>query len=537
MQLVPRRDFFHIRPMRTVALAALVSTILVCPAPAQKLPLPDRGGVPANNLYDYGVMGPPASAGIVEDALGQVKLPALSGPFRPSWNSIEAHYRAPAWFADAKFGIFIHWGIYSAAAHHNEWYEKHMYGADREWHAAHFGPQERFGYKDLIPLFTARQWNPDEWASLFRDSGARFVIPAAQHHDNFALWDSAVTPFNAKRMGPRRDLIGDLAASVRRKGLRFGVSNHGIENFTFVNPAPELDQRLRSLAADLYDDRWAAFYNVKDRSPRAMSGFLADWVNRNVELIDKYRPDILWFDNGVNLRVLDPLKRTVAAYYYNRARQWGKPVSISTKFVAYAPSNDDRRQIGSIIDFEKVGKRSPAAIRPGPWMVDDAIGSTWGYTEGMRVAPEREIIARLMDTAAKGGTYLLNISPKADGTIPDEQRRTLLGIGRWLTVNGEAVYGTRPWRTFGEGDLRGIRFTVNRARLYATILDPSATEVRIANLGSTAGRISSVSLLGHRGPVGFRQEKAGLIIRMPSGAPPSDLPLTFKITGDFRLTR
>ena len=354
----------------------------------------------------------------------------------------------------------MHWGVFSVAAHHNEWYEKHMYGADAQWHAEHFGFQEKFGYKDLIPRFTAGKWDPDAWAALFKKSGARVVMAMGQHHDNFALWESDVTPFNAKKMGPRRDLVGDLGAAGRKQGLKFAISNHGVENFTFVAPTHDLRQRLEAAGADLFDPAWASFYNVADRSNAAMTRFLTDWVNRNLELIDKYRPDMLWFDNGANLRVLDPLKLRIAAYYYNRARQWGKEVSLGTKFNAYAPSNDDTKQIGSIIDFEKVGVRSPAGIRAGPWMVDDAIGSnSWGYIEGLRIASAETIVGRLIDTVSKGGFYMLNISPMADGVIPPNQQDVLLEIGGWLDTNGEAIYGTRPWTRFGEAGTPAWHFT------------------------------------------------------------------------------
>lgn len=497
---------------------------------AESPPRPDSGGAPASELYDYGGMGPPATREIVAAADAAVTLPDPPGPFRATWESIAANYRTPSWSGDAKFGIFMHWGLYSAAAHHNEWYEKHMYAADRAWHAQRFGPQERFGYKDFMPLFTLSRWKPDEWAALFRKAGAKFVIVTAQHHDNFALWDSEVTRFNSVDMGPKRDIVGDLGNAVRAQDMKFGVSNHGIENFTFINPAPEIDARLKATHADLYDPAWRDFYNVADRSPAAMVRFLTDWVKRNFELIDRYRPDILWFDNGVNLRVLDPLKRRVAAFYYNRALEWRKEVSISTKYIAYAPSNDDTRQIGSIIDFEKVGRRSPSDIRPGPWLVDDPIGSTWGYTDGMSVLEADEILAKLVDTVAKGGTYLLNISPMADGTIPQEQRDTLLGIGRWLEVNGEAIYGARPWKKPGEAGNPGYRFTSAAGNLYAIALAWPQGEAAIDSVGSSAGRVNSVQLLGVRGKLEFAQDSSGLRIHVPAVKPADvDSPYSFKI--------
>jgi alpha-L-fucosidase len=479
-------------------------------------------------------MGPPASPQVVAGALAGVKTKIPAGPYAPTWSSIERNYKIPQWFADAKFGIFMHWGLYSAAAHHNEWYEKHMYATHREWHAANFGPHEKFGYKDFIPLFTAARYDADEWASLFKKSGARFVVPTAQHHDNFALWDSDVTPHNAKDMGPKRDLIGEMAVAVRKQGMKFGVSNHGVENFTFVNPDPALDARLKAAGADLYDPKWAGFYNVADRSPQAMQGFLTDWVDRNVELIDKYQPDILWFDNGVNLRVLDPLKTWVAAYYYNRAKSWGKDVTLSTKWIAYAPSNDDRRQIGSVLDFEKVGHRSPSDIRPVPWLVDDTIGSTWGYTEGMRVSGPEGVLPKVVDTVAKGGVYMLNLAPKADGTIPQAQQDTLLALGRWFEVNGEAIYGSRPWTRFGEGDLKtGYRFTTQKNAVYAIAMAwPQGGEARIAAMGAPAGKVTGVQLLGHPGKLAFTQGADGLRIRLPAQPPKGPgLAYTFKVTG------
>jgi alpha-L-fucosidase len=480
-------------------------------------------GVLNTGPYDYGVMGPPATTAIVSAADKAVAKPIPEGPFKPTWESIAKNYQVPSWFEDAKFGIFMHWGIYSAAAHHNEWYEKHMYAAEARWHAEHFGPQEKFGYKDLIPRFTAANWDPEVWAALFKQAGARVVMGMAQHHDNFALWDSAITPFNAKKMGPRRDLVGDLAAAVRKEGMKFALSNHGVENFTFVNPTPELRDRLKAAQADLYDPAWAAFYNVADRSDAAMTRFLSDWVNRNLELIDKYEPDLLWFDNGANLRLLDPLKERIAAYYYNRARQWGKEVSMSTKFNAYAPSNDDTKQIGSIIDFEKVGVRSPAGIRPGPWMVDDPVGSnSWGYIEDLRLVSADSIIGRLVDTVSKGGFYMLNISPTADGTIPQNQKEIMKTVGAWLAVNGEAIYGTRPWTKFGEG---GWHFTTKGNTLYAIGSTWPQGEALIA----VPGKVRSVSLLGHPGTLQFQSDAQGLRIGVPVEHTPA-AAYVFKIT-------
>jgi alpha-L-fucosidase len=169
------------------------------------------------------------------------------------WAAIKAAYQTPAWFRDGKFGIFMHWGIYSVPAHQSEWCVRYMYGGNAgvmRWHTEHFGPPTTFGYKDFIPMFTAAQWNPTAWAELFRRAGAKYVIPTAEHHDGFSLWDSAYNRFNAKNMGPKRDLIGDLGVAVRRAGLKFGVSNHSANHFTFIPPLAGSDE---------YDPNWAVF--------------------------------------------------------------------------------------------------------------------------------------------------------------------------------------------------------------------------------------------------------------------------------------
>lgn len=377
-------------------------------------------------------MAPETTLEVVESAVKNLSTLLQQGPFKPTWESLQANYEVPSWFVGAKFGLFMHWGIYSVPAYKSEWYEKHMYGNkdSMKWHKDHFGPQNKFGYKDFISLFKQEKFNADDWAELFKKSGARFIIPTAQHHNNFALWDSKVTPYNAKRMGAKRDLIDELSKAVRKRGLKFGVSNHGIENFQFINPPSDMLKQMKEEKADLFNPQWVNFYNVADRSDAACEKFLINWFERNVELIDKYKPDILWFDNGIDQRYLDPLKLQVAAYYYNRAKQWGKEVSISSKKATFAPAGTNITTIGSILDFEK---RIPPGIRTGVWQVDSKIGSTWGYTSDMRVAGPPSIISTLADVVSKNGTLLLNLSPKADGTIPKEQQETLWAWGMFAT--------------------------------------------------------------------------------------------------------
>lgn len=499
-------------------------------------------------------MAPETSQRIVEAAVKQIPTPMAPGPVKPTWESLTENYQIPDWFKGAKFGIFIHFGIFSVPAHGNEWYEKFMYAggndsvlkvifgndfardlnngshSTRAWHTERFGPVDEFGYKDFIPLFKAERFDADAWAVLFKKAGARYVMPGAQHHDNFAMWDSKVTPFNSMQMGPKRDIIGELATAVRKQGMKLGVANHGIENFQFINPPLELAEKMKAEQADLYDTKWADFYNYADRSDRAMKRFLVNWYERNVELIDKYQPDLIYFDNGVDQRYLDPLKLEIAAYYYNRAKSWGKEVSFTTKKAAFAPAGTNTKTIGSILDFEG---GPPDGIRSGSWVVDRPIGTTsWGYVDGLKAVSAETVIGWLVDTVSKNGTLLLNVSPKADGTIPQDQQDTLLGVGKWLETNGEAIYGTHAWTKFQETGQDHIYFTVKGRDLYAIVMgQKAAREVAISSLhrGGAAGAVHSVELLGD-GALRFKQDASGLTVTLPDSSDRNNA-FVLKITG------
>jgi len=479
---------------------------------------------------------------VVEDAVRQNPIAMAPGPLKPTWDSLKENYKVPDWFKGAKFGIFIHFGIFSVPAHGNEWYEKYLYaggndsvlkvlggndlalGANngpngtRAWHTEHFGPVDKFGYKDFIPMFKAEHFDADAWATLFQKAGARYVMPGAQHHENFAMWDSKVTPFNSMQMGPKRDIIGELAVAVRKQGMKLGVANHGIENFEFVNPPLELAERMKAEKIDLYDPKWVGFYNYADRSNAAMKRFLVNWYERNAELIDKYQPDLIYFDNGVDQRHIDPLKLQIAAYYYNRAKGWGKQVSFTTKKAAFAPSGTNTKTIASILDFEGA---PPDGIRTGSWVVDRPIGvQSWGYVDGLRVNSPETVIGWLVDTVSKNGTLLLNVSPKADGTIPQDQQDTLLAVGKWLQTNGEAIYDTHAWTKFEEKGKDHVYFTVKGDDFYAIVMGKSTgSEVVIGSLpqGGPAGTVRSVAMLG-AGSLQYKQEASGLVVTLPDSS-------------------
>jgi alpha-L-fucosidase len=455
----------------------------------------------------------------------------------------------------------MHWGIYSVPAHASEWYVRYMYGGNAgvmQWHTEHYGPPTKFGYKDFLPMYTAAKWDPDAWADLFKSAGAKYVLAPGEHHDGFSNWDSAINPYNAVNYGPHRDLDGDLIKAVRKVGLKTGISDHSFFHFVFIPALPGSDQ---------YDPKWANFYNVADKSNAARIKFMHDWVAKRIETIDKYQPDMLWFDMGTD-HMTDPLKEKVSAYYFNRARQWGKQVAISAKGAAWVA--------GQIMDYEREG-RAPLELVNWVWQPDDPITDKFGYVTEQKPYKPDQFVWKIVENSSKNGNLLLNISPRADGTIPQEQQDVLLAIGRWLEVNGEAIYSTRPWVKYGEGPVadaaeaamvavrakgnfagringqnqggagvggggisrngytaKDIRFTTRGDTLYATLMNwPGDTPVTITSLATgqpVQGKVKKVELLGHAGSLKFTQDAEGLKVTFPPEKP-CDFVYALKITG------
>jgi alpha-L-fucosidase len=346
-------------------------------------------------------------------AAALVNIPAPPpGPFDQTWDSIKAHYSDPVWFRDGKFGIMMHLGIFSVPAHASEWYVRYMYGGNAgvvQWHTQNYGPPTTFGYKDFLPMYTCAKFDPDAWAALFKKAGAKYVLAPGEHHDGFSNWDSAINPYNAVNYGPRRDIDGDLIKALEKAGLKTGISDHSFFHFAFI---PAL------AGSDEYDPKWAAFYSVADRSNAARIKFMHDWVAKRIETIDKYHPDFLWFDMNTD-HVTDPLKIRVSAYYFNRAREWGKQVAISAKTDAWAQ--------GQIMDYEREG-RAPMELTDWVWEPDDPITDKFGYVVGQKPFAPDQFVWKLVENVSKNGNLLLNISPMADGTIPQEQQDVLLAM-------------------------------------------------------------------------------------------------------------
>jgi len=422
----------------------------------------------------------------------------------------------------------MHWGLYSVPAFASEWYSKHMYATKSvmEHHVQTYGRQDSFGYKDFIPMFKAEKFDPDDWAELFVKAGAKYVIPTAEHHDGFALYDSDLTIWCAGKMGPKRDLIGDLAKAVRARGMKFGVSNHRMEHWSFMYPA-------EGTPTDQFDPRYADFYGPP-QPPRTeeSQAFLEEWLRRCQELVDKYQPDMIFFDNGINGGKYDSVKLRFAAYYYNASEKWGKQVSITTKSDAYLA--------GTIQDFERQG-RALKEWREATWQVDDPIGDKFGYVEGMGLKSAPGIVRNLVENISKNGNLMLNISPKADGTIPEAQRKILLDIGAWLKINGEGVYGSRSMKLFGEGKGETMpvknqggefRFTRKGNTLYCFALSWPGTEAVLYSLGTATakGKVTRITLLGYDKPLNYTQSAESLKIEIPETAK-TNYASTFRIEG------
>ena len=477
---------------------------------------------PPSSTATSGEEPPPGPPRVTVD-LPEGARPLPPGPVSADWDSIARHATTPAWLQDAKFGIFVFWGLFNVPDHGSDWYPRKMYSheADVAWHAATFGTQDKFGYKDFIPKFTAKRYDPAGLADLFARTGAGYVVGLAEFRDGFALYDSAYTRWDAAEMGPQRDLLGELATASRARGMKFGVSYMRMAHWSFMYP------RLVQLQHDLFDPAYADFYGPPQR-PRTVpsAAFQEEWLVRLQEIVDKYQPDILSFDGTLNERALDPLKARAAAYVLNRAAGTGREPVIFTTTGEEGPAFPS----GALREFERQG-RAPKDLTPDVWQVTDPMTERFGYISGTKTASAGTMVRRLVENTCRNGSFLLVVSPRADGALPYEQKLALQSIAGWMDVNGEAIRGTRPWSTIGEGALtlaqgqdysgRDIRFTRRGDTLYAILMAWPGSEAVITSLppGATAGKVTRVYLLGHGAPLEFTQDAAGLKVKMPAEMP------------------
>ncbi len=480
--------------------------------------------------------------------------------YEASWESLARHNEQPDWFQDAKLGIYFHWGVYSVPAFGNEWYPRSMHfegSNEYKHHLEKYGTPAEFGYHDFVPMFKAENFDAEEWADLFQKAGARFAGPVAEHHDGFSMWDSDITPWNAGSKGPQKDITGLLEKSIKERGMKFittfhhakhlqrykGKEQEEIENnkenmgrafskshyplFEGMPPAED-DSELNYLYGNIPEDKWLEEV----------------WFGKLKEVIDKYQPDIMWFDSWLD-DIPESYRQRYCAYYLNEAAKWDKEVVIVRK-------QDDLPLEVSVDDLEKSRKNK---LDEKVWMTDETVSTgSWCYTENLRIKPAADVLHVLIDIVSKNGVLLLNISPMADGTIPQDQKNVLLAMGEWLEKYGESVYETRPWYTYGEGPTKepeghfsnhreflkikyssaDIRYTTKGDIIYATLLGRPDNEGEVflksfaQNEWANARGIKNLSLLGSGQKVDYDYNEEGLKIKLGNDSL-DDMAVVFKI--------
>lgn len=478
--------------------------------------------------------------------------------YKENWESLEKVNQKPAWFQDAKLGIYTHWGPTSQANIGMKW-AAGWYGLDMymdkqyDWktgelrrfgdnnetrpsyayqhHVKQHGDPAEFGFKDIIKQFNPDKFDAEEWAELFKKSGAKFAGPVAIHHDNYAMWDSEVTRWNSKAT-TGRDITGELRDALKKRDLKLLTSFHHAFTWVYFANAHNFDATAET--SDLYTDK----HDLTDFKPNKR--FHDRWFAKLKEVIDNYQPDVIWFDWWVEF-LDEEYRKKFVAYYYNKAKEWDKDVVINYKNTSFPSS------VG-ILDYER-GR--PNKIKDEFWMTDTSPGA-WFYYENAKFVSPNEIVDILIDIVAKNGLMLLNVPPNPDGSIPHEMHDMLDKLGNWLEINGEGIYETRPWTVFGEGPTRisrgghkiekqkieynqkDIRFTKKGDDvIYAFVMDVPDTDIVIetlnTNLSVLQTKIEKIEMLGSKQTVNWQRNAQGLVIQKPVSIP-SDFAIGYKVT-------
>ncbi len=500
--------------------------------------------------------------------------PMMKGKFQPTWSSLE-NYQVPEWFRNAKFGIWAHWGPQCVEGS-GDWMARSMYlegSAEYKHHVEHYGHPSEVGFKDIIPLFKAEKWNPDKLVEFYKKIGAQYFFALGNHHDNFDLWDSKYQAWNSKNMGPKRDILAEWEQAARKYELPFGISFHADHAWTWYEPSQRYD-RNGPKAGVPYDGtltkadgkgKWWEGYDPQDLYAQNHPMSKGSWVdgmihsqwawgngaclptqeyctnfyNRTVDAINRYNPDLIYFDvTVVPFYPISDAGLKIAAHFYNHnmATHKGKLEAVMLSKIL-----DENQRKAIVWDVER---GAPNEIMEQPWQSCSCIGG-WHYNtsiyENNWYKSAADVVKLLVDIVSKNGNLLLSVPLRADGTFDEKEEKILNEFGDWMNINKEAILDTRPWEIFGEGPIaeadikinaqgfnegsyskataQEIRFTQTKKDLYATVLAwPTEKQILIKSLSDESklfpGKISRVELLGY-GKVSFTRRDKGLLINMP----------------------
>jgi alpha-L-fucosidase len=494
-------------------------------------------------------------------ALAQSQLPVAQGPFKPTRESLST-YQVPEWFRDAKFGIWAHWGPQSAPEF-GDWYARNMYmqgSRQYEYHVQKYGHPSTFGFKDVIPTWKAESWDPNYLMALYKQAGAKYFVSMGVHHDNFDLWNSKYNQWNAVNMGPKRDIVGQFQQAALKEGLRFGVSEHLAVSYHWFQTSHGADKTgpKAGVAYDGADPKYAAYYHethAVPKDPWEPEGVPAAWkqmyFNRIKDLLDSYQPDLLYTDGPI---FFDEYGLSLTAHLYNAsaAKNGGKAQTV------YA--NKSKTDCSNGICLLDLERGVVETIREQPWQTDTCVGN-WHYDKEARYKTPKVVIDMLVDIVSRNGNLLLNFPLPSSGMLDPQEFKIMNEIGRWMAVNGEAIYSTRPWTTFGSGPATDkdklanptvgqhhaegafnegkrkeltaadVRYTKKGSTLYAFSMGWEGKEVvfpELSSNGGKAGSVKNVALLGFDDKVEWAQTPEGLKVQLPKEKP-SSYAIAFRI--------
>ncbi|MFI3269169.1 MAG: alpha-L-fucosidase [Rikenellaceae bacterium] len=493
-------------------------------------------------------------------AAQNTNLPITEGKFTAEDSSLE-QYEYPEWFRDAKFGIWSHWGP-QAVPRQGDWYARKMYvevnynrrtgvvnkagkpDPHYTYHQENYGHPSEFGYKDIIPLWKAEKFDPEALMKLYKRVGAKYFVSMGVHHDNFFLWDSKIHKWNSVNMGPKRDIVGDWQKAAKKEGLKFGVSEHLGASYTWYQTAKGADTKgaKKGVPYDGANPKYEDLYHKALPKSEHNEWYTSDpecqrmWYDRMVELIDMYKPDLLYTDGKIPFE--NHVGRSLIADYYNRDLQRNKKSTVIYNCKEESNGRFVRDLERGIIE----------GINPEPWQTDTSIGN-WFFKTTQGYSSSDKIIQMLVDIVSKNGNLLLNVVQSPEGDLQPEVMQILEDIAAWMEVNGEAIYSTRPWITFGEGpslskdqgkghaegikDIRNyesgdVRFTKRGNTIYAFAMEHPAKDLVIKSMPKDV-KVKKISMLGSKEKIQFSQAANGeLTIKKPAKMGERSV-VTFKI--------